>query len=84
MMRLAALFVPKDAALLRTAPSSAMLGRARRKYAEVANPLWKPPSKVAAGFLSHGPGPSGFGLFVSVEIQMCLKGASNEPRVLGC
>jgi hypothetical protein len=26
--------------------------RARRKYAEVANPLWKPPSKVAAGF-SH-------------------------------
>src|SRR5918998_4529806 len=32
---------------------------ARRKYAEVANPLWNPPSKVAAGLLSRGadPGP---------------------------
>src|ERR671914_2575070 len=35
------------------------LNRARRKYAEVANPSWKPPSKVSRRVPIVGPGPAG-------------------------
>jgi hypothetical protein len=36
-----------------------MLTRTRRKYAEVANPSWKPPSKVSRRVPIVGPGSAG-------------------------